>query len=88
MGHQLRIALTDYSCMCQIKKSIVLGFIKKQNQKMKNVTITKTNIFATSGPLGAHHGSCTTYVVGGRLMDHLWQIYKQVIYKVIKYRKD
>ena len=45
-------------------------------------------IFATSGPLAAHHGSCTTYVVVGPLMDHLWQIYKQAIYKVIKWRKD
>ena len=38
--------------------------------------------------MAAHHGLCTTYVVGGPLMDHLWQIYKQVIYKVIKWRKD
>ena len=92
MVHQLSIALTDHSCMCQIKKKsgIVLGFIKTQNyitwtkRRYFSITVTKTKIFVTSGPLGAHHGFCTTYVVGGPLMDHLWQIYKQVIYKVIK----
>ena len=79
MLHQLSIALTDHSCMCQIKKNsgIVLGFIKTQNyitwKKMKIFfcNCQKTKIFATSGPLGAHHGFCTTYVVGGPLMDHL-----------------
>ena len=53
-----------------------------------SLTLTKNKIFATSGPLDAHHGSCTTYVAGGPLMDHLWQIYKQAIYKVKKWRKD
>ena len=53
-----------------------------------SLTLIKNKIFATSGPLDAHHGSCTTYVVGGPLMDHLWQIYKQAIYKVINWRKD
>ena len=46
------------------------------------ISLAKNKIFTTSGPLDAHHGSCTTYVVGGPLMDHLWQIYKQAIYKV------
>ena len=53
-----------------------------------SLTLTKNKIFAISGPLDAHHGSCTTYVVGVPLMDHLWQIYKQTIYKVIKWSKD
>ena len=53
-----------------------------------SLSLTKNKIFATSGPLDAHHRSCTTYVVAGPLMDHLWQIYKQAIYKVIKWTKD
>ena len=52
-------------------------------EKVK-ISSLKIKIFATSGPLYAHRGSCTTYVVGGPLMDHLWQIYKQAIYVVEK----
>ena len=54
-------------------------------EKMKiSLTLTKNKIFTISGPLDAHHESCTAYVMSGPLMDHLWQIYKQAIYKVIK----
>ena len=70
--------------------NLIGGLVTRNPPKNENIflTFTKKNIFATSGPLGALHGSCTTYVVGGPLIDHLQQIYKQVIYKLIKWRKD
>ena len=50
-----------------------------------SLTITKRKHYLPPlGPLDAHHVSCTTYVVGVPLMDHVWQIYKQAIYKVMK----
>ena len=57
--------------MCQIKTILGWFYVSLKHKIISNGknqdTFTQNKIFATSGPLDAHHGSCTTYVVCGPL---------------------